>query len=173
VREEGEMDHAQFWRLIEAAKAEARGDTDAQLAVLTKKLAALPAEEIVQFDGIFHEMMALSYRWDLWGAAYVLNGGCSDDGFDYFRGWLIAQGESVFRKALEDPESLADVATPEVECEEMFYVAASAYQAKTGDHSMPAPRVSTPSEPVGKPWDEETVGEMYPRLAALWTDTSD
>src|SRR5687768_16332917 len=101
------MDQSQFWRLIEAAKTEARGDTDAQLAILAKKLAALPAEEIVQFDAIFHEMMALSYRWDLWGAAYVLNGGCSDDGFDYFRGWLIAQGESVFQKALEDPESLA------------------------------------------------------------------
>ena len=36
-----------------------------------------------------------SYRWDLWGAAYLANGGCSDDGFDYFRGWLIGQGRKV------------------------------------------------------------------------------
>lgn len=166
------MDQGQFWRLIEAARKEARGDINVQLEILTRKLAALPEEEIVAFDQIFHEMMALSYRWDLWGAAYVLNGGCSDDGFDYFRGWLIAQGETVFRNALEDPESLADVAQPEVECEEMFYVAASAYQTKTGDPNMPPPKVKMPPEPIGEEWDEETVDERYPRLAALWQDAS-
>lgn len=153
--------------MIEAARTEARGDINAQLEILAKKLTALPAEEIVEFDRIFHEMMALSYRWDLWGAAYVLNGGCSDDGFDYFRGWLIAQGEEVFRNALADPESLADVAKPEVECEEMFYVAASAYQAKTGNPNIPTPRVTMPSQPVREEWDEETVDARYPRLAAL------
>jgi len=26
------------------------------------------------------------------GAAYIINGGCSDDGFEYFRRWLVLQG---------------------------------------------------------------------------------
>ncbi|MFE5591185.1 DUF4240 domain-containing protein [Streptomyces sp. NPDC056549] len=33
-------------------------------------------------------------------AAYMVNGGCCDDGFDYFRGWLIAQGRNVFERAV-------------------------------------------------------------------------
>ena len=28
--------------------------------------------------------------------------GCSDDTFDYFRGWLIAQGKETFEKVLDD-----------------------------------------------------------------------
>ncbi|MFL6076856.1 MAG: DUF4240 domain-containing protein [Mycobacteriales bacterium] len=39
--------------------------------------------------------MAESYQGDLWGAAYLINGGASDDGFDYFRGWLIARTRGV------------------------------------------------------------------------------
>jgi hypothetical protein len=44
---------------------------------------------------------------DQWGAAYLANGGCSDDGFDYFRGWLIGQGRKVYETVLADPDSLA------------------------------------------------------------------
>jgi hypothetical protein len=166
------MEQSQFWQLIEVAKAEADGDTEAQVAILEKKLKALPTEEIAQFDRIFHEMMALSYRWDLWGAAYVLNGGCSDDGFDYFRGWLIAQGEAVFNAALADPESLAEVGELEVECERIWYAAHKAYEAKTGSE-MPPDRVPCPKEPIGEEWDEEEVDQMYPRLAALWDEAGE
>ena len=41
--------------------------------------------------------------------AFIVNGGASDDGFDYFRGWLIAQGREVFEGTLAKPDSLADV----------------------------------------------------------------
>lgn len=34
-------------------------------------------------------------------------GGCSDDGFDYFLGWLVAQGKEVYHSTLENPEFLA------------------------------------------------------------------
>lgn len=42
------------------------------------------------------------------GAAYVLMGGCSDDAFDYFGGWLIGQGEEIYNKVMENPEFLAE-----------------------------------------------------------------
>lgn len=32
------------------------------------------------------------YRRDLWAAAYIIGGGCSDDSFIDFRAGLIAQG---------------------------------------------------------------------------------
>ena len=50
--------------------------------------------------------MDRAYRQELWGAAYLINGGCSDDGFVYFLGWLIAQGRDVYQAALPDPDSL-------------------------------------------------------------------
>ncbi|MFC9245678.1 DUF4240 domain-containing protein [Streptomyces sp. NPDC057136] len=53
--------------------------------------------------------MADSCTNPLWAAAYVINGGCSDDGFDYFRGWLIAQGREVFERTAADPDALAEV----------------------------------------------------------------
>ena len=53
-------------------------------------------------------MMDSAYCWSLWGAAYVINGGCSDDPFVDFRASLISRGRQVFERALSDPDSLAD-----------------------------------------------------------------
>jgi hypothetical protein len=85
--------------------------------------------------------MADAYRSPLWAAAYVINGGCSDDGFECFRGWLIVQGRDVHERIVADPDALADLpiirarapsAWP-VECEATFCVAMEAYQAATGE----------------------------------------
>lgn len=72
--------------------------------------------------------------WNLWGAAYVINGGCSDDCFEYFRGWLVLQGRETFERALANPDSLAVHPQLEgaAELEEVLYVARTVYQAKTG-----------------------------------------
>ena len=52
------------------------------------------------------------YTWDLWGVAYILKGGCSDDGFEYFRAWLIARGRDFVAQALADPEGLGVAIDP-------------------------------------------------------------
>lgn len=57
--------------------------------------------------------MIRSYRWDLWGAAYVAKGGASDDGFEYFQRWLISRGRTDFERVLADPDALADLAIPD------------------------------------------------------------
>ncbi|MGE3909318.1 MAG: DUF4240 domain-containing protein, partial [Chloroflexota bacterium] len=140
------MDVSHFWQLIEESRENAGGDIGEQSAELTDLLAELPPEEILAFDRQFRVLMAEAYRWDLWGAAYVINGGCSDDAFEYFRGWLIAQGERVYREALADPESLVDRAEPDVDGESMLYAAADAYQVETGQE--PPLSVSDPAEPA-------------------------
>jgi len=62
---------------------------------------------------IQRELLAESYRWDLWGAAHLLGGGgCSDNGFDDSRGWLLTQGRATWQGAFRDPDSLA--APPQV-----------------------------------------------------------
>lgn len=140
--------------------------------MLGSKLMTLPAEEILAFDQIYDEMRARAYRWDLWGAAYLLNGGCSDDGFEYFRGWLIAQGEKVFQNSLSDPDGLADVVTDEqiaeafFESEEMLYVARQAYEAKTGAEMPPYESAFAYAEPGGERWTEDELKTLLPKLWA-------
>ncbi|MDB5805516.1 MAG: hypothetical protein JWN73_2838 [Betaproteobacteria bacterium] len=99
--------------------------------------------------------------------AYLVNSGCSDDGFEYFRCWLIGQGGAYFEAALKDPERAADNAQPgeDAEGEDLLYAAASAYESRTGDANMPRGRASPLAEPAGVAWDEDQVGELYPNLA--------
>lgn len=127
---------AEFWNLIERAKRKAFGDIDEQIEILTEVLSERPVEDIIEFGRILNYYCALSYTSDLWAAAYIIQGGCSDDMFDYFRAWLIAQGRSVFENAMENPESLAKIISvenaEEIEGESFLYVAQDAYQRKTG-----------------------------------------
>ncbi len=131
-------------------------------------LAQRSVDVILAFDRLLWEQMARSYHWDLWAAVYVTNGGCSDDGFDYFRGWLIAQGEAVFEPALRDPDTLIDAVTADddyVECEAMLGVGYGAYKAVTGQELPIGDPVYRPREPGGAPWDEEEVAARAPLLA--------
>src|SRR5262249_29677619 len=49
-----------------------------------------------------------AYSWDLWGAAYMIGGGCSNGAFWDFSSTLIMQGKDFFDAALADPDRLAD-----------------------------------------------------------------
>ena len=158
------MDTSTFWGLIDTARDTAHGDVERQAEVLTELLEGLPPDEIVGFDRIFREQLAAAYRWDLWAAAYIINGGCSDDAFEYFRCWLIAQGEQVFRDALADTETLVDRAEPDAEGESMLYAATEAYESVTGT-TLSEPIVH-PSEPSGEPWEEDDLEDLLPKLWA-------
>jgi len=106
------MDPRHFGQLIDHSKAESEGDCDRQADALKALLLEVPATAIMAFDRLFEHYVDQAYRNDLWAAAYIINGGCSDDGFEYFRRWLIGQGEAVYTAALRDPESLLSVVTP-------------------------------------------------------------
>ncbi|MFE0491889.1 DUF4240 domain-containing protein [Streptomyces griseoaurantiacus] len=69
--------------------------------------ACRPAEEIVAAQQVPWDLMAESCTLPLRAAAHLVSGGCSDDGFDYYRGWLIAQGREVFETMVAGPDALA------------------------------------------------------------------
>ena len=160
------MDENFFWQLITSSRAQTQGDPDQQHQNLSNLLQSLSDPEILAFDCVYQQKIIEAYDWRLWGAAYVINGGCSDDGFRYFCDWLIAQGRDVFEQALADPETLADLDDIEdAEAEEFGYLAAQVYQDRTGQ-PIPADNGPTlPHDPKGEPWDEEGIEELYPRLA--------
>ena len=160
------MNRDDFWKLVEDAGS--GSDPYEQAEVIQTQLSSRSPEEIMDFERHMTELRSSSYTWNLWGAAYLINGGCSDDGFDYFRGWLITQGKAVFEKALEEPDSLADLPDHEddAECEDILYVANSAYEAVTGT-VMPSIPINLPD--LGDGWDFDEDAEMekrYPKLFA-------
>ncbi len=159
------MSRERFWQLMEAASRGERNDSFRTAAVLQAALGKLRAEEILGFQLRLNECLAESYRWDLWAVAYIVNGGASDDGFVYFRAWLIAQGREYYQAALKDPVHAADRAGQDQqnESEQILYAAMDAYQAKT-NQSLPALPFPSAAQPAGQRWDEQDLPKLYPEL---------
>ncbi|MEV6675818.1 DUF4240 domain-containing protein [Streptomyces erythrochromogenes] len=172
------MDKQTFWQLIETA----REDEDVVARRAAELLAARPQEEIAAAQQVLWDLLAESYRSPLWAAAYMINGGCSDDGFDYFRGWLLTQGRAVFDAALADPDSLAEhpavreAAAEGLELwdEEALSIAWSAYESATG-HELPADSFTISYPPLDPSWDFDfddaaELSSRLPRLSALFDE---
>jgi hypothetical protein len=161
------MQEEQFWRLIDTVRAAARTQ-DERPDVLTAKLSALDLGAIQAFQVRYEELLLRANRWDLWGAAYLMNGGCSDDGFKYFRDWLISEGRSAFEAALERPESLASLPKQEYFELELFgYAASRAFEAKGGGELDRSFEVEL-AQPQGTEWSEEELPKLFPKLAAKY-----
>lgn len=161
-----------FWELVDEARDDAGDDDERFLEVLEKGLMELPPNAIEGFRERLDEVLARAYRWDLWAAAYIINAGASDDGFQYFRAWLVSRGRGVFERALEDPAGLETFvpADPDwlAEFEELLYLPVYVLEQKTGEEvPLPEPLETTEeiAEPQGQPWDASTVETRFPALA--------
>ncbi len=87
------------------------------------------------FEVMFKEDGSYNPKTYEYCAGYILNGGCSDDSFEYFRCWLIAHGKEHFYTAMENPDTLVVFYTPDVDdyhFEDFMYVASDAFEKKTG-----------------------------------------
>ena len=125
-----------FWALIDQAKEQCGQDMDASTQWLVDRLVEMGPEQALNFDNIVHGYRDLAYKYGLWSAASILCGGCTDDGFIDFRGWLIAQGREVYMAALKNPDSLADIPAYGGCCfESLSYVGDHAYEKLTGHDS--------------------------------------
>src|SRR5262245_47282664 len=71
------MDEAGFWKIVGDVHDESPDDMDAKSEALKRALSALTAKDALAFRELFDAMMNRAYSWPLWGAAYVINGGCS------------------------------------------------------------------------------------------------
>ncbi len=169
------MTKDEFWEHIRATR---RLDPDEHAERLAARLAKLPVKEILSFGRWWQTMKARSYTWKLWGAAYLINGGCSNDGFEYFRNWLILRGREVFEAAVRDPESLAAVLKGDGEVEAEVTPAYDAYCAATGeDDYVAALEKQYPNLPgypaLKKGWDfddDRAMRRRYPTLFATYVE---
>jgi hypothetical protein len=156
----------QFWRLIENVHQKSRGNIDKKFVLLEAELEKLSLAEVQSFDSHFRDCLDRAYTHELWGAAYAIGSGCSDDGFWDFRSTLISCGKKIFERALEDPESLAELPRSvgeDLQVEGLQYIAGKVAKRLGGDlllRSKPHP-----AEPAGRRWDEAEVAKLYPKLA--------
>ena len=123
------MNIKQFWSIIEEAK-KTSVDSVASHEYLIDNLASLDKRNIAIWQNIFSEYWNLAYKRKLWAAAYIIEGGCSDDGFMDFRYGLIASGKKIYLNALNDPDSLVDLDIDYFSDELIGYAAMDAFNEK-------------------------------------------
>lgn len=163
------MTEDEFWSLVDGVNARSGGSPDAKEALLRERLDALDAPAVAAFSAHMDAMMDRAYAWNVWAAAYIIHGGCSDDGFMDFRSCLIFLGRQVFVAACAAPDSLAaldDAVLENTYHEGLLYVAGDVHEAKAGGH--PERAAPPPAEPSGEAWDEddeEALAALCPELS--------
>lgn len=162
------MNEQKFWQLIGAVKKEAGANFESRPGVLQEHLLSLETKEIQSFQQRYEALLLEANSWSLWGAAYLMNGGCSDDGFKYFRDWLISEGEKIFKDAVANPDSLASVARRDYfELESFGYAALKAYAAKGAGELERDFKVEY-AVTAGSEWAESDLPQLFPALAAKY-----
>jgi Protein of unknown function (DUF4240) len=175
-----------FWDVIGAARERSGTDIPFHRA-LADCLVERGEQDIFGFKVRFDEVHDALYRWDVWAAAYLIGGGCSDDSFIDFRYGLIAQGRDWYEKVAASPDSLADhpaahAGPYSAEYHGLFYeqagyAVARAYTALTGSstpafyaalRASGAPRSRGIADgPDGEDFDFDDPREMRRRLPRL------
>jgi len=188
------MDNDEFWQLIDSARATATPAVPFERA-LVDVLAERPEPELLRYQACFDRLHGALYRWDVWAAAYLIGGGCSDDAFMDFRAGVISEGRAWYEKVLAGPDAIAEhpaaAGEDPFDAEEVFfnedvnYAAPDAFERRTGDrdafHSAYERHRAEQGIPlVGQVERETDMGESFdfdddaemqrrlPRLAAVY-----
>jgi hypothetical protein len=160
-----------LWSLIESAQLQAEDDGEEFAELMDEALAELDTSELLNVTATFTDALRTANRWDLWGAAYIMNGGCSDDGFLYWRCWLVAQGRKKFELAIADPQALAGMKLKygdegEYELENLLLAFEDAIDnADFADEERPT--ISDSGELEGTEFDFEDERELQKRFPKL------
>ena len=95
------MKREEFWKYISISHKKAKNNNefvDYLIDILSKKT----DEEIFDFEIITFELMHESYNEKLWCASYLVNGDTASWSFDFFRLWLISQGEKIYHSIIKN-----------------------------------------------------------------------
>lgn len=123
------MEEGEFWELIRLLDWANTGNDDAVLEPLISRLASHPVEAIEDFEKTLAEKL---FALDTRSHADAYSGNQSDhmsgDLFLYVRCCVIANGPEFYSSVLHNPGMIPS----DIDFEPLLYVAASAYQRKTG-----------------------------------------
>jgi flagellar biosynthesis regulator FlaF len=166
--------NAGFWRLVDETRKAAGSNTERQSQLLEERLTQLKPRAIVAFARTRHRIDRQLYTWKLWGAATVIEDGCSDDCFRDFRAYIISLGHNAYERALHNPDSLAPVVrdAENGDWENADNVAPDAYSSRTGN-DFPLDDSDLSGRPAGAriDLDSANLARRYPQLAARFRQT--
>ena len=139
---------------------------DGKSEELKKTISVLSKSDAELFSKTFDEKMDQAYSHKLWGAAYLIHGGCGDDTFTDFRASLVSRGKQAFESAITDPDSLSK----ETFDDEVWFYEGYQYAVTEGVEKAVGSEVYRqspfPDEPSGESWEEtpEYFKNAYPTL---------
>ncbi len=155
----------EFWDIVDRVHLASGGDMEMKCQLLRAELEKLSAETLYSFDNHFDDCDDTAYSWDLWAAAYIIGGGCSDDSFSDFRGTLISMGREIFERIVSLPDALADMETGKYESfyEGYQYVPMVALQDRM-DGQLQRRAKPAPVDPSGENWNDDDLPQICPKL---------
>lgn len=162
------IDDEVFWELISRAKV-AGPSTSEQLAVLGELLRTFKPGDIKRFGALYAANMRKLYHWNVWALAYAANGGCSDDGFEAFRTWLILQADpDLLDFAVSDPAAAARQVPPDADWPDgpCVWMIEEAYLQREGS-PMELPMIDL-EKPKGRKWAEDELARIHPELVRYY-----
>jgi Protein of unknown function (DUF4240) len=167
------MDEEIFWKIIKTSKDNSNGDFEEQQEELANELHKFTPDDIILFGNRFRYFRGQANTWELWGAIYIIHGGCGDDSFNDFREWVIGQGKDFYNKTIKDPETLIDLDADKInaiEWEGLGYVYSDVFKKLTGQEMEYTYKENL--EISGQEWDEENddLKKMFPKLYDKYKD---
>jgi len=175
IKKSGKMlDETLFWSIIDLSIQNSPSEYEQEI-YLVNQIEKLSTEEIIGFKLRTDKLLSETYTSEMWCAGYIMNGGCSDDGFEYFRNWIISRGKETFYSAKETPDNLISEYLEnkfEYEFEGFWYVAITAFQNQTGTDlndyiSEDFYKNEVHYKPIDITWEEdrpETMKAICPKL---------
>jgi hypothetical protein len=157
-----------FWKIIETSFNNSGGDFGQQKEELSKELHKLPLQDLILFGNRFSQLRGNAYTWELWGAIYIIHGGCGDDSFMDFRDWVISQGKDFYYNTLSNPESLVNIEQNriDIDWEGMGYIPLSVFAERT-QQEIPS-EFEENHEISGEEWKEDS-DDLKKKFPVLWT----
>jgi len=128
------LDETVFWDIIGKSLKNTHNQQD-QENYLVHEIEQLTPTQMIGFRLRTDKLLYDTYNSATWCAGYIMNGGCSDDGFEYFRCWIISRGKETYDSAKVNPDYLIKEGVAgdhEYEFEGVWQVALTAFKNKTG-----------------------------------------
>ena len=161
------MTEEECWEIV----TKTPGETDSyRVQHIFRELRQKAPADLIDFEMFIGRQLRVLHSGALWRAAYLMCGGCSDDGFGDFKGWMLLRGRDFCSRCANDPEELSTVEFGPEEypaCPEVSQAAAIIYQEKYGQ-KIPAQWVGYPPIPERELSGFGEPAKMAASLPRLW-----
>ncbi|MEL6406470.1 MAG: DUF4240 domain-containing protein [Chloroflexota bacterium] len=127
---------------------QSNGSIEKQTKILIELLEEFDLEDILEFGVFYQKKQKEAYSDLMWEACAFITCVGGEQNFLNFLAWLIAQGQDVYTKALENPDSLHEILDSENrgDARDEFFssVVMKAHHAKVGNNNVRFPRHLVP-----------------------------